>query len=128
MVTGIINVLTQDHTQLINPLTAFLFIGSDQGMHGKHIHLIVMGFAALSPYPVSQVLVVYNVISSYQTGKIKGLARGIYGNGAVLCVFAYALSRYVLVAVQYDIAPNLVGNYKAVVIFEQNIAKWILYF
>src|SRR5690554_452656 len=99
MAAGIIDILLYDTTQLINPLISFLLVGSNQGMHGKHIHFIVMRLAALSPHPVPEIFVVNNVISPYQAGKVKGLAGSINSNGPVLCIFAYALGRYVPVAV-----------------------------
>ena len=44
IIAGIIHILSYNGTQLIYPFLPLLFIGSDQGMHGKNVHTVIVTF------------------------------------------------------------------------------------
>ena len=111
----IVHISGQYLTELIYPLSSFFPVCSYKRMHGKHIHGIIMAFAAACHNSVTKIGIIDHVITSNQTGQIECLAWRIQCDGPLLCVLAYRLGRCVVISFQNQIRPDLVGNNNTVV-------------
>ena len=96
--------------EFIGPGMTFVRVGADEGMHGEHVHVIVMAAEALPFQAVPKERAVYNMIASDQSGQIEGLAWGVDSDGAHFCILADTLGGDMFMAFQDDVGPDLVGD------------------
>ena len=67
---SVIDIFLQNLAELIQPLRPFRAVCSDQGMHGKHIHGIVVSSGARLCNAVSENRIVYYMIRAHKSGQI----------------------------------------------------------
>ena len=119
IVAGVVDVAGKDVQQLIHPLLALGLVGPDEGVHGQHVHAVVMAQGGLLVHPIPPPLVVHDVVAAHQACQAEGLAGGVEGGGPLPGVRAHGLGGGVLVAVHHQIGPDLIGDHVHVVSFEQ---------
>ena len=102
-VVSIINIFRKDAAKLIDPFIPFRLIGADQGMHGKHVHVVIMTDSCRPPDTVTQIITVNDMITADQARQIECLARSIDRYRALSRILTDALRRCVSAAVQQDI-------------------------
>ena len=115
IITGKVDIAADGLPQFLHPFVPFRLISADQGVHRKHIHIIIVRLAAFGTHAVPQVGVINNMVTTHQARQVKGFAGGIQGNGAAAGILADGLGGDVLVAVQNDIRPDFVRNDKTVI-------------
>ncbi len=119
VVAGEVDVAAEHFAELVHPLVALGLVGAHKGVHGQHIHGIVVAEAGLLVHPVLPPLVIDNVIAAHQARQVEGLAGGVHGGGALPGVLGNGLGGDVLVAVEHQVGPDLVRHHIDVVFLEQ---------
>ena len=97
------HIFCQHSFQLIRPFLTILTVGTDQSVHGKNIHIVIMRQRCLLVHPISKILVVYNMIGTDQSGKIERLGRRIHCNRSVFCILGNRLCRNMLTIAQCQV-------------------------
>ena len=115
VVIGVVDIAGEHLFEFVEPLMPLRLVGTDKRMHGKHVHLVIVGLRALGHDPVAQHGVIDNVVAAHEPGKVEGLAGRVERRGSIACVLADRLGGDVLVIPQSQIGPNLVGNDHAIV-------------
>lgn len=80
---GVLDVLRQYLPQLIHPLAALVAVSADEGVHGQHVHTVVVAEAALLLHPFVESFVIHDVIAADEPRQIEGLGGGVQGHGAL---------------------------------------------
>ena len=115
VVAGEVHVAAEHPAELVHPVVALGAVGTDERVHGQHIHLIVMGLGALGHHPVPQVRIINNMVAAHQARQVEGLAGGVERHGALPGVLAHRLGGSMLMAVEQDVRPDLIRDDQAVV-------------
>ena len=115
VVTGVFAVALQHLKKFGDPLSALVGIGPDQGVHGQHVHLVVVGGVAVGGDPVAQIFVIDDVIAADQARQVEGLGGGVDGHGVLLGPVVDHECGGVLVAGIGDVGPDLVADHEALV-------------
>ena len=108
IICRIINISRNGRAQLVHPLISLRPVSADQGVHGQHIHLIVVGQGGLLLYPVADPVIVNNMVASDQACQIKSLAGRIESHGSLAGILADALCGDMLMAQSDDIRPDFI--------------------
>ena len=88
---GVLDVLRQHLPQLIHPLAALVAVSADEGVHGQHVHAVVVAEAALLLHPFVESFVIHDVIAADEPRQIEGLGGGVQGHGALSGVVGHGL-------------------------------------
>ena len=118
-VADVVNIGGDDLAQLAEPLPPLGSICAGERVHGKHVHLVIMGKRRLLFQPFAQHFVIHNMIAADQTRKVEGFGGRIERDGAVFRIGAYRLRRDMLIAGQGKIRPDLVADHHHIVLSEQ---------
>ena len=116
----IVHVAGQDRAEFIDPLHSFCRVGSQQGVHGEYVHLIVMAEGGLLADPFPQGPVVNDVVASDEAGEVEGLGRGVECNGVFSGVLADTLDRDMSVTVENDVRPDFIADDLYIVFFKNS--------
>ena len=116
---GIVHVACQHLAQLVRPLVALGLVGSDEGVHGEHVHGVVVAEAGFFLDAVPPPVVVHDVVAADEARQVEGLGGRVHGGGALAGVGADGLGGNVLVLAQDDVRPDLVGDDEHIVLLVQ---------
>ena len=114
VIAGVIHIAGNGLTQLIDPLVTLGLVGTDQGVHGQDVHIVIVGLAALGDHTVTDGGVIDDMIAAHQAGQVEGLGGSIDGDSAHPCILADRLGGNVLVAFQNDVGPDLVRDHDTI--------------
>ena len=114
-VHGIAGVLLKNRPQFFKPLTALRFISADEGVHGKNVHLIIVGRIAVPGDPVPQIVTVNDMETADHARQIKCFAGRIHGDHMLPCPVTDHLRWNVPVAGKGQVRPDLVADHITVV-------------
>ena len=115
VIAGVIHIAGNSLTQLIDPLVTFGLVGTDQGVHGQDVHIVIVGLAALGDHAVTDGGVIDDMVAAHQTGQVEGLGGRIDSDSAHPCILADRLGGNVLVAFQNDVRPDFVRDHDTIV-------------
>ena len=104
--------------QLLHPFLALLAVGAQQRMHGKHVHLVVMGGVSLTGHPVAQILVINDVIAAGQARQIEGFGGGIHRHRVLSCPVVHHQGGGVLMTGVHNIRPDFIADYQTLILFK----------
>ena len=85
-------------------------------MHRQYVHLIILRLAGFVLYQIPQKWIINNMITSDQSCKIERLARRIKCDRSIFCILAHRLCRRMLMTIQCQIRPNLIGYYNTLIL------------
>ena len=124
---GKADVAGQDLAELVDPPGAFGAVGTDEGVHGEDVHLVVVAEGGLLADPVPEGAVVDDVIAAHEARQVEGLGGGVEGHRPVAGVVADALAGDVGVAGQDQVGPDLVAYDMDVIFFEEGVGALKLF-
>ena len=84
--------------QLVHPVGPFLGVGANQGVHGQHVHGVVVREGAFLVDALPQGFVVDNVVAADEPRQVEGLGGGVESYRALAGVLRDGLQGNVLVA------------------------------
>ena len=100
----------KDPAQFFQPCLPLRGIGSDQGVHGQHIHIIIVAQRGFFQNSLAQGFIIDNVIAAHKSGQIESLGGRIQGHRVFTCIIADALGRNMPVSGQDQIRPYFVAD------------------
>ena len=115
IVAHALHVLREHLPQLVHPDPALVAVSAHQRVHGHDVHVVVVAQGGFLLHPLAECLVIDDMVAADQARQIEGLGRGVQGHGAVPRVVGHRLGGHVLIAVQRQVRPNLVGHHHDVV-------------
>jgi len=119
VITGKVHVAAENFNELIQPLVTLGLVGTDERVHGQHVHAVVVGQAGLLAHAVMPPLVVNDVIAAHEAGQVEGLGGGIERCGALTRILGNGLRGSVLVAGEDQVGPDLIRDDENVVLLEE---------
>ena len=112
---GIGEVAVNNSDHLVCPACSLFTVGPKQGVHGEHIHIVIMCGSPFETNPVSQERIVDHMIRTYKPRQTKGFAGGIESYRPVFCIIRNRLRGDVPIAGHNNVTPDFIGDHNAVI-------------
>src|SRR5699024_3153785 len=107
----IFQIIIQNLAEFIQPFPALRAVGRDQGMHGKHVHGVIVSSRACFCCAVPEIRIVDYVRGSHKTGQVEGFGGSVHGNRAHSRVFGDHLRGDMAESGHGEIRPDFVGDH-----------------
>ena len=104
--------LRQHLPQLIHPLAALVAVSADEGVHGQHVHAVVVAETASFFIPRSWRVSLYSMVAADEARQIEGLGGGVQGHSAQPASSDTDCRGMCRLTTEGQVRPDLVGDHR----------------